>query len=240
MKNFNWTNLRLVLLLSIIVFLYSFAAHRNGNRNLLESKVNFIDDNAVFITHETVNNLLIENKNDVKTIQKLELNLNKLEKSIDKNPMIEKSEVYVSIDGVLKSDVKQKKPLARVFNEKGSFYYDYQGNKMPLSDNFTARVPIIFGEISNDYSLEFQKVLQFMYDDDFLKKNIIGIQVFNNGSLRMQVRDYNFIIDFGKTANYESKFNNYKAFFQKAVADNSLKKYKNVNLIYSQQVVATK
>jgi cell division protein FtsQ len=240
MKKFNWTNIRLTLLFAVIIFLYSFASVRNKNRNLTASSVVFVEEKAIFITQETVNNLLIENKNDVKTIRKLTINLNKLEKSINKNPMIEKSEVYVSIDGVLKTVVKQKTPIARVFDNEGSFYFDYQGNKMPLSDNFTARVPIVSGEINKENKDEFQKLLKFVYDDEFLKKNIIGIQIYANRSLRMLNRDYGFVIDFGKTTNYESKFNNYKAFFQKADADKSLKKYKNINLIYSHQVVATK
>ncbi len=240
MNKLNWTNIRLVLLFGVIIFLYSFASVRNSNRNLTASSVVFVQEKEIFITQETVNNLLIENKNDVKTIQKLNLNLNKLEKSINKNPMIEKSEVYVSIDGVLKTEVKQKIPIARVFNNEGSFYFDYQGNIMPLSDNFTARVPIISGEINKENKQEFQKLLQFVYDDAFLKKNIIGIRIYANKSLQMLNRDYGFVIDFGKVTNFEDKFNNYKAFFQKADADKSLKNYKNINLIYLHQVVATK
>jgi cell division protein FtsQ len=240
MKKLNWINIRLIVVFGVIVFLYSFASVRNANRNLTASNVTFVEEKQIFIKQEMVNNMLIENKNDVKTIQKLDINLNKLEKSMNKNPMIEKSEVYVSIDGVLNAVVKQKTPIARIFDSSGSYYTDYLGNRMPLSDNCTARVPLISGEISKEYKDEFRKLLQFVYDDDFLKKNIIGIQIYTNGSLRMLNRDYGFVIDFGKCPNYESKFNNYKAFFQKADADKSLKKYKNINLIYSHQVVATK
>jgi cell division protein FtsQ len=240
MKKINWINIRLLLLFGAIIFLYSFASNRNANRNLTATSVNFVEQKEIFIKQEMVNNMLIENKNDVKTIQKLNINLNKLEKSINKNPMIEKSEVYITIDGVLKAVVKQKTPIARVFVNSGSFYMDYLGNNMPLSDNYTARVPLISGEINKEYKDEFKKLLQFVYNDDFLKKNIIGIQIYTNGSLRMLNRDYGFVIEFGKSTNYESKFNNYKAFFQKADADQSLKKYKIINLIFSQQVVATK
>ncbi len=240
MKKINWINVKLVLLFGVIVFLYSFSSMRNSNRNLIASSVNFVEEKQVFIKQEMVNNMLIEYKNDVKTIRKLNINLNKLEKSMNKNPMIEKSEVYISIDGVLKAVVKQKTPIARFFDSNGSYYMDYLGKKMPLSDNCTARVPLISGEINREYKDEFQKLLKFVYVDDFLKKNIIGIQIYSNGSLRMLVRDYGYVIDFGKPANFEDKFNNYKAFYQKAAADQTLKKYKNINLIFSQQVVATK
>ena len=239
-KYFNWTNIRIVLLIGVMVFLYSFTSKRNNHRNLIQSQVIFIDENGAFIEQETVNKLLIENNEDVKSIKKVEVNLNKLEKNINSNPMIEKSEVYLTVDGVLKAKVKQKKPIARVFSNNESFYIDYNGNKMPLSESFTARVPIVSGEIHKNFKNDFHKLLQFVYEDDFLKKNIIGIQVFSNGSIRMKSRNHDFIIEFGKAQNIETKFANYKAFFQKTSQDNSIAKYKIINLIYTQQVVCTK
>lgn len=240
MKLFNWTNIRLVLMFTLVIFLFSFTSKRNEDRKLTKSVVLFLDETNPFIKQETVNKLLIENKKDASSIQKDKLDLNKLEKSINANPMIEKSEVFVSIDGVLKAVVKQKTPIARVFNENGSFYIDYQGNIMPLSDEYTARVPIISGEINKDNNEPLNKLLRFVYDDDFLKKNIIGIAILPNGSLKMMNRNFNYEIEFGKTINVERKFNNYKAFFQKAVLDSSLYKYKKINLKFTQQVVCTK
>ena len=240
MKLFNWTNIRLVLMFALVIFLFSFTSKRNEERKLTKSKVVFLNDSVTFIKHEMVNKLLIENKRDASSIQKDKLDLNKLEKSINSNPMIEKSEVFVSIDGVLKAVVKQKTPIARVFNDEGSFYIDYQGNIMPLSDEFTARVPIISGEISKENKGDFDKLLRFVYKDDFLKKNIIGIQILPDGSLKMMNRNFDYEIEFGKIVNVKRKFSNYKAFFQKAVLDSSLQNYKKINLRFIQQVVCTK
>ena len=240
MKLFNWANIRLVLMFALVIFLFSFTSKRNEERKLTKSKVIFLNDSVTFIKHEMVNKLLIENKRDASSIQKDKLDLNKLEKSINSNPMIEKSEVFVTIDGVLKAVVKQKTPIARVFNDEGSFYIDYQGNIMPLSDEFTARVPIISGEISKENKGDFDKLLRFVYKDDFLKKNIIGIQILPDGSLKMMNRNFDYEIEFGKIVNVKRKFSNYKAFFQKAVLDSSLQNYKKINLRFIQQVVCTK
>jgi len=225
---------------TVVALLYSFTSIRNEHRKLTKSVVVFLDDSSPFIKQETVNKLLIENKTQAQSIQKDKLDLNKLEKSINTNPMVEKSEVFVSIDGVLKAVVKQKTPVARVFDENGSFYIDYQGNVMPLSKEFTARVPIISGEINKENKDELNKLLQFVYDDEFLKKNIIGIQILPDGSLKMLSRNFNYEIEFGKTINVERKFSNYKAFYQKAVSDSSLYHYKKINLKFTQQVVCTK
>ncbi len=240
MKYFNWLNIRLIIMFGIVIFLFSFTSNRNEHRKITKSAVIFVENSSPFIKAEMVNKLLIENKKDVTSIEKVELDLKKLEKSINSNPMIEKSEVFVSIDGVLKAVVKQRTPVGRVFSETGSFYIDYQGNEMPLSDNFTARVPIISGGINKENKEDLNKLLRFVYDDEFLKKNIIGIQILTNGNLKMLNRNFDYEIEFGKAKNFKKKFNNYKAFFQKAILDSSLYKYKKINLKFEQQVVCTK
>ncbi len=240
MRLINWTNIRLLLMFSLVVFLFSFTSKRNETRKLTKSEVFFVGDNAPFVNRETVNKLLIENNREAKSIGKDKLNLNKLEKALNAQEMIEKAEVFVSVDGVLKARVKQKTPVARVFNGEASFYIDYKGNTMPLSTNFTARVPLVSGEISKMNSDNLAELFRIIHDDEFLKKNIIGVQIMPNGSLKMLNRNFNYQIDFGGTVRMKAKFNNYKAFFQKAVLDSSLYKYKIIDLRFSQQVVCTK
>ena len=240
MKVFNWTNIRLVLMFSLVIFLFSFTSKRNENRKITKITVNFVGDNAPFVSQQTVNKLLIENNTDAKSIGKDKLDLNKLEKALNSQEMIEKSEVFVSVDGVLKAVVKQKTPIARVFDGEDSFYIDYEGNTMPLSTNFTARVPLVSGEINKKNTVELAELFRIIHDDAFLKKNIIGVQIMPSGGLRMLNRNYNYQIDFGRTIRMKAKFNNYKAFFQKAVLDSSLYKYKIIDLRFAQQVVCTK
>ena len=227
-------------MIALVIFLFSFTSYRNSTRKLKKSTVVFIGNNLPFVKQETVNKLLIENNKDAQSIGKDKLDLNKLEKSLNKQEMIEKSDVFVSIDGVLKAIVKQKTPIARVFNGEDSFYIDYKGNTMPLSTNFTARVPLVTGEINKKNNKDLADLFRIIYDDAFLKKNIIGVQIMPNGSLLMLNRNFNYQIDFGRIMNVEDKFKNYKAFFQKAVLDSSLYKYKKIDLRFSQQVVCTK
>jgi len=109
-----------------------------------------------------------------------------------------------------------------------------------LSKNFTARVPLVSGEINKKNSKDLAELFRVIHNDDFLKKNIIGVQIMPNGSLKMLNRNYNFVINFGGAVRMNEKFNNYKAFFQKAVIDNSLDKYNTIDLRFVRQVVCTK
>lgn len=240
MKIFNWTNTRLVLMIGIVIFLFSFTSNRNEKRKLTKSVVVFVGDNALFVKRETVNKLLIENNENALSIGKDKLALNKLERILNSNKMIEKSDVFVSIDGVLKAVVKQKTPVARVFDGNDSFYIDYEGGVMPLSNNFTARVPLVSGMINRNNTEKYAQLFRVIYDDDFLKKNIIAVEIMHNGRLKMLNRNYKYEIDFGNSADMEQKFKDYKAFFQKAVLDSSLYKYKKIDLRFTKQVVCTK
>ena len=240
MKIFNWTNIRLLLMIGSVLFLFSFTSNRNSHRKLTKSEVVFVGVNTLFIEKETVNKLLIENNQNASGIEKDKLDLNKLERILNSNDMIEKSDVFVSIDGVLKAVVKQKTPIARVINGNESFYVDYEGGKMPLTSNFAARVPLVSGEINKKNSGEFTQLCRVIYDDDFLKKNIIAIQIMPNGNLKMFNRNYNYQIEFGSLEDVSQKFKDYKAFFQKAVVDSTLYKYKKIDLRFTKQVVCTK
>ena len=107
MKYFNWSNIRLVLMFALVVFLFAFTSKRNEQRHLTKSVVLFAGEGNLLVTNEMVNKLLIENNSNAHSIRKDKLDLNKLEKSINKQDMIEKSEVFVSIDGVLKAVVNE-------------------------------------------------------------------------------------------------------------------------------------
>lgn len=239
MKKINWNDIRLVLILGAMIFLYSFSSKRNENRRLKEADIEFAEAEN-FITHEKVNNLLIQNFGSIKSIQKDKLDLNSVEKSLDKNPMIDKAEVYATIDGKLKAIISQRKPVARIFQGEDSYYIDYRGDKMPLSETYTARVPLVMGVIDSIEQGKLKKLLNYINDDAFLKKNIIGLEIAPTGGVRMRSRNYGYEIQFGRPINIEKKFNNYKAFLQDAAKDTLIEQYKTINLKFTQQVVCTK
>ncbi|GEM54424.1 cell division protein FtsQ [Flavobacterium branchiophilum NBRC 15030 = ATCC 35035] len=240
MKIRNNENIRLVLAVLALISLYSFTVIKNNKRKIEETEIEFVGENNVFIKKKTIKNLLKEKCENTSEIQKIRLILGDLESELNKNAIIEKADVFVSIDGKLKAKVKQKIPVVRVFDDNGSFYIDYQGTKMPLTSTYTARVPIFLGNLDWKKNPEIVSVLKYIYDDDFLKKNITSIKLMPKNGLIMTNRNYNFDIEFGNAINIERKFKNYKAFFQKAISDSTIKKYNKINLKFTQQVVCTK
>ncbi|UNY99089.1 cell division protein FtsQ/DivIB [Zhouia spongiae] len=234
----KWRHIKLPVLILGVVGLYSFTVNRNAARKMTGVEIRFADSNQLFITYEMVNKLLIQKNKDTSGVRKDELDLNILEQALNSNDMIQNAHVYLTVNGELGAKVKQRKPIARV-NATVPFYIDSEGKPMPLSSVFSARVPIITGDVKKDDLKEIYGLADYIRNDEFLKKHIVGIhKTDKNFELKLRVDE--FIVMLGDTENLDNKFFNFKAFYQKAIKDRSLSDYKAVNLKFNNQVVCTK
>jgi cell division protein FtsQ len=229
----------MILLLVLVVFLYAFSSEKNSLRKVSDPIIKFKGDNNLFLTHENVSKLLIVNNESVKNKSKETLDLNVLESALNSNQMIKSAQVYVSVNGLLTVDVEQKKPIARV-RTNASYYIDDQGSYMPLSSNYTARVPLVTGIVDKNNLSNVFKIAQKVNEDAFLKKHVIEIRQAENNTIFLKFRQSNFTIQLGTLKNLDKKIMNLKAFYNKALKENSLDAYTNVNLQFESQVVCTK
>ncbi len=230
--------IKFVLLLGLITFLFSFTKKRNEARKIKKLDVEFVDGNSPFITYNSVNKLLIQNQEKVTSIGKETLVLKKMEQRLRENPMIRDAQVYVSVDGTLGAKIEQRKPIGRV-SASPDYYLDADGKKMPLSDVYSARVPIITGTSKNNFN-EVTRLLLQIEKDEFMKSSVVGINRKTDGDIELELRKTDFKVLFGKPENIEKKFQNFKAFYKKTKQDSTLYAYNLVNLKFNNQVIATK
>ncbi len=226
------------MLTILIVVLFGFTKKRNENRKLNKIEVEFLGKNDPFITFDSVNKLLIQNHDSVTSIPKEKVDLKEMELRLLKNDLIRTVQVFVTVDGTLGAKIEQRDPIARVV-AKPDFYLDADGKEMPLSSVHTARVPIITGAIKNN-SESLTKLLLKLREDSFMNHSVVGLHCSQDGFVTMQMRKQGFKVLLGKSQDVDLKFQNYKAFYQKAKMDSALAFYKTVNLQFGDQVVATK
>lgn len=223
----------------MIIGLFSFTYNRNLKRKIKNIAINFEQGDNLFVTRKTVNKLLTQNLKLPQNVAKEKLNLKVLEQGILKNQMIENVDVYVDVNGDLSILVKQRNPILRIKSFDGNYYLDDKGKKMPLSTNFSARVPIVTGvDNQKDSDLVYRFYKQVM-KDDFMKKQVVAITV-NEEEFFLKTRIGNHLIEFGKLQNVNNKIKKLKVFYQKVLADHSYDQYKKVNVKYNKQVVCTK
>ena len=235
----NWNVLKVVALMLVIMGLYAFSNNRNRSKNVVSTRVEFLGDQNLYITEGAVNKLLIQNYGRLENVPKEKLVLNTIEKALEANEMVKSAQVYITIDGELTSKIVQRKPIGRI-EGNSKFYLDDEGKRMPFSSNYSARVPIITGEITGKSLEDVYKILEFINKDDFLRKNVIGIHIKAEDDYQLKFRLNQFVVNLGDIENLEAKFSNFKAFYAKANKDKTLEDFAVVSLEFNNQVVCTK
>lgn len=229
----------MLVLLGLVIFLFAFASKRNANRIISEPKIEFMGENNLFITNESVSRLLQHNYKGVKNRTKKTLVLSQLESVLKTNPMIKTAEVYVNVNGTLNAKVVQKTPVARV-STNTSYYIDDEGSFMPLSNNYAVRVPLVTGYIEKNNLEGVYKIANKIRSDAFLIKHVFEIHQDAKGVFFLKLRKCNFLVRLGNENFLDKKTNNLKAFYKKNQKDNTLNNYSEVNLQFGNQVICTK
>ncbi|MFD0799271.1 cell division protein FtsQ/DivIB [Maribacter chungangensis] len=235
----KWNNIKLIALLLAIMGMYAFSNHRNNRKSIVKMKVEFEGDENLYLTEGSVNKLLIQNFGGLENVPKEKIALNTVEKAIEANEMVKSAQVYLTIDGELTSKIVQRKPIGRI-EGNSKFYLDDEGKRMPFSSNHSARVPIITGNITGESLEDVYVILEFINEDSFLRKNVIGIHVEEKDNYKLKFRLNQFVVNLGTIENLEIKFSNFKAFYAKANRDKTLENFAVVSLEFNNQVVCTK
>ena len=235
----NWNYIKGILLLGLVVFLYAFSSHKNNSRSVTKIAVQFSGNENVYITTEMVNKLLIQNQEQLFNLPKDNLDLKEMEFLLESNDMIKSAQVYLTVNGEVRTNIEQKHPIARVYSDT-TFYIDEDGLWMPLSPQHSARVPLVTGVVEKEDLEAVYKMALKIYKDPFLKTYITEIHQneTNEISLKMRLSDFEILV--GPLENLDQKIKNLKAFYQKAKKDKVLDIYKTVNLQFDNQVVCTK
>ncbi|EHO04823.1 cell division protein FtsQ [Myroides odoratimimus] len=240
-KKIKWSDVRILLLCGLLLFLYSFTNKRSNDREVKDIDVVFKESEEHFVTSSEIRNLLKNKFPKISEINRSVLDLNNLEKNVLKNELIRNADVYLTIDNKIIVDIWQKKAIGRVIDGDNNYYLDELGKMMPLSSNFSDRVPMVQGKVNKSNERDIKEILELINKDEFLREDITGIVIEPKGTLMLISRTNRFDILFGGFDEMEIKLQNYKAFVQYLIRENvEQEKYKYINLKFTQQVVCTK
>ncbi len=244
-----------------IFILLGFAVESNRNipcKNLfVEVKGNQFFVDSAYVAGRIISQFGLE---DEKTIG--EISLRNIEDLVSKIYYAESSQVYRTIDGDIKVNVKQREPIARVINSHNeSFYIDSKGKLMKTSDRYTARVVVVTGYITARYSPNLdlyavenqdeishsQKVLMglneliiYINDNSFWNAWIDQVYVTRAGNFELVPKNGAHVIEFGKAENIDEKFNKLLLFYQNGLTHLGWNSYNRLNLKFKNQIVCSK
>jgi cell division protein FtsQ len=128
------------------------------------------DNDLYFLDNIDVERLIHDRGDSIKGQPMHTVNVPEMEKALNSHADIANAEVYMTIDGTLKVDVKQRRPVIRIFNANGeSYYLDEDGKPMPLSDKYTAKVLVANGNLFEPYASRYIYTVDELAKDSALK-----------------------------------------------------------------------
>lgn len=205
-----------------------------------------------FIDKNDIANVLTQNKTISIKNKKIEsFDLNKIENRLKKEVWIRNAELYFDNNGVLKVNVEEREPIARVFNSAGvSFYIDSAGHMLPLSDKMSARLPVFTGfpadikkiKTSSDKKLvkQIKELSLYLMKDPFWMAQISQIDITPAREFEMIPTIGNHLIEFGDGTKYDQKFHRLLVFYKQVLAKTGMEKYGRIKVQYNGQVIGVK
>ena len=235
--------------LILIIFLVGTLAFTSFEKKEVKCtgiEVSFKDSDPIHVSKNDVMRLVTAA--DSKIIKKRlnQINSEVIEQSVEKNQAIKEAQVYKIIkndsgtyNGVLVVKVFHRVPVLRVITDSGSFYLDKEGNRIPVSSEYTSHVLVATGAITEKFARE--KILPFVLyieNNDFWKAQIEQINVERGENVQLVPLVGNHIIEMGSLDDFQRKLQRVKAFYEQVMTKNNWEKYKEISVKFDNQVIA--
>ena len=203
------------------------------------------------ITITNYNNVKFVNKQDVKnSIKRLyrniiktnieDINLNKIEEKLKQNKYIDKVEAYITNNNRVNIIISQNIPKYRILIKNKGSYITKDTIRLPLSRKYTSRVLFVSG---NFHLKQFDKIHEFsmfITNNKFWNSQIEHVYFKNNKEIILIPKVGKHKIIFGNLENYKAKFEKLFALYKNGLNKVGWDKYKEINLVYKNQIVCTK
>jgi cell division protein FtsQ len=255
LKKINWWSIFYGFLwlisLSGLITLMSFIEIKKSSLKCKDVKV-LLPGKFNFIERDEVDRILMQSAGTMVGTDLDEINIHKLENDLKANPFIEFAKVYADMTGIIHVQIRQREPVIRVVNMANlHFYIDANGNKIPLSDNYTAKVLVASGFIEEDFSgrvdtlktqllRDLYRTALYIKGDTLWDNQIEQLFVDLKGDIEMVPRVGNQKIILGSADSLQTKFRNLLVFYKKAIPKVGWDTYKTINLKYANQIVCEK
>ncbi|SFU53072.1 cell division protein FtsQ/DivIB [Pontibacter akesuensis] len=229
--------------------LAGFASSRQNVKTCEKVSINIDNEyNNYFIGDKEVRDLLTrEGERKIEGLSNQFINLKNLEKRIEAHKFVKDAEVYRGLDGNIQVSVKQNRPIARIIRSDQDVYIDAEGNLLPLSDRYTARVipitksalikPSDKGFFRDSLGQSYLDLLQFVERDEFWKAQLVQMHIDGSGKVFFLPQLGDHTIEFGKPVQVEEKFKKLAILYKEVLPTMGWERYKRVNVEYEDQII---
>jgi cell division protein FtsQ len=194
-----------------------------------------------FITTDEVQSVLTKNHPGISSTFVQEVNLVELEQQLVNHPSVKQAEVYCTPDGRLQINIEQRHPELRILAGDAQFYLDREGQRVPLSPNYSVSVPIVTGSIRGAATEEeVFELWQAIKTNEALVPMISGIERTEEGDYWIFPSKCSHKVFFGRAENPELRLRKLVIFYEKALDSALDHQISWIDLTYKNQVIVKK
>jgi len=209
-----------------------------------------------FVTGEEVKALVMKSQGTFLGKPMKNIDTRKIEEDLLQQPYIQTAQAYKDVSGVLHIEVRQRKPVVKIFPGGGKIIFlDDQGFLLPFSSRYPVHLLVASGniplpkgkskyrtvdELSEESPLhDIYKIALFIEKDPFWKAQIEQIWVNKKGEYRLTPRVGSHAIILGDAEDLQVKFRKLYALYTHALNNLGWNRYTKINLTFKNQIVCT-
>ena len=237
------------LLIGFTAVSIGFVEKKRGEKEceIIEVNIDGEEENYFLTESEIIDMASARNQDSIYGGKLIHINQRAIEKRLKNNKFVRSVEVVEDHRGNLSIYVKQNRPIARVFKNGNSFYVDKKGGVLPLSNVYTARVPIVFcknnffSESQDSLVLENEKafieMLKLVDSDKFLKAQIAEITLKRNDEIVLHTQISGQPVEFGRCEQLVDKFDSFRLVYENILPRKGWGTYKEISIKYKDQII---
>lgn len=193
---------------------------------------------------------MLDAETKIKGMAVKRLDLRAMENKLQKHAWIKGVQIFIDNNSILKIQVDEREPIARIFTVSGnSFYIDSACYRLPLTETIAVRLPVFTGFPVDGTKMtradkllmkQIKEMSEFISANEFWSAQITQVDITPQRNFEMIPTVGNHIIEFGDGNDIEGKFNRLFLFYRQVMSQAGMSAYERVNVQYARQVVGKK
>lgn len=168
-----------------------------------------------------------------------------IEQFLSTSPYVKEASVFLGANKTLTLSIRQRMPVMRIVDNHGAHWYvDADTVRMPVSRNFTARVPLVNGDFpaTNDVKTwpinSLFDIAFMLQENEFMGSLVDQIYFESNEKIWLVPRLGPSKILIGNTKDLDDKVERIRKFYKKALPSTGWDTYAYVDTRFAGQIVA--
>jgi len=226
------TTIFMLSLISFMILLSSFIEYDN-HESITKYNVYYPFENLY--NNELIIDSIMTNKSNIELIKANKLN--EIESKFYEIESIYKANIFRDFNFNLLIQIEERQPLA--YYEKKDSYIDLSGKIIKRNKKLDDRLPKLLGNPSINNIKVVVDVIKAFNEDVFLNQELKRIW-FNEDELFLKLNSFQFDIRFGDNNKMNKKLEMLKGFCIYNLENKGNETYKQIDLVYDNQLIAIK